>query len=328
MAKKVAEFLKTLLVKAGANLESDTVKAMVTAISGLDQNIEIPDELAATIDNGLLNLQAAKNNYPEIKNHYFAQAYAGLDNELNSFLESEALEDPIKQEILAEKSSTKRAVLIAKKIKELEGKKKSSGDSTEKAQYTQQITDLNNQLRLVKEERQGLEAKHANELKNMKKDFQLNSTLDGYKTIHDTMDPATKRDFITAVLNRHLAAKNATFSVNDNGDLILVGKDGANVFGPDNREFTAKSFIDTVFANEKILAVNADNGNGNQNNGSNGQHSNKNGQQRQQSQNNNQNNNQNQNNNGNGNVTGANAGIKSLTQKAREAFEKGSVAAQ
>src|SRR5688572_22869280 len=152
MAKKLSEFLKNLIVKAGGNPDDEALKGAMAAING---DIELADEVTTAIDNGLLSIATAKNNYPELKNHYFAQAYKGLDSEIDKFIEGEKLDDDVINELKAEGSSTKRAVLLAKKIKELEGKKSNAG-KTDTDKLNAQITDLNNQLRAEKEAKQSL----------------------------------------------------------------------------------------------------------------------------------------------------------------------------
>lgn len=275
MAKKVADLLKTLATKAGANVEDEALK---TALSNLPPDLEVSDELATAIDNGLLSLSAAKNNHPEIKNHYFAQAYKGLDSELDNFLESEKLPEEILAEIKGEKSSTKRAVIVARKIKELEGKK-ANANKGDKDQYVQQIADLNKELREIKDKEQSIHADYKKQIQDVKMNHVLGGLLSGYKTRFDDLDAATKETVLKNIITKNLGTKQAAFALDEQGNLKLVGSDGNNVFGEDHTPLTPKKFLDKVMADEKIIVVN-DAGNGN--NGSNGQQ-NYNGQQRQQS---------------------------------------------
>jgi len=316
MAKKLSEFLKNLITKAGGNPDDEVLKGAIAAING---DIELADELTAAIDNGLLSIATAKNNYPELKNHYFAQAYKGLDSELDKFLEGEKLPEDVIAELKQEGSSTKRAVLIAKKIKELEGKKANAG-KTETSKLNEQITELNNQLRAEKESKAELDKKHQGDIKNVKKQFFLNQLLTGYKTIHDTLDPETKNIILAAVIKKHLNAKDADWDINDKDEFVLAGKGGTNIFSADNRLLTPKTFIEQVLADEKMLVVTDNNNNGNNNNNNhsyrpnnNGQHSN-NGQQWQQNNGGGQNNN-------NGNRKG-NPVLQELIQRSQDDLQK------
>lgn len=298
------EFFKQMLVKAGLNPEDQQFKPHFDALSA---ELDLPDSLAAAVNNGLLSMRDAMNNHPQIGGHYRSQVYNGLDSELNSFIQTADLDEATVNEINAEKSSTKRAVLIASKIRELTERKSTTNVKGEKDQLNQQIVSLNADLRKLKDEIAGKDTAHAEALRQQQVNFKKGILLQQYKTIHDGMEPGTRDAVLNVVLEQHLRAKNAKLTVDANGELEITGADGANVFGPDNRAFTAKAFVDSVFAQEKFLVV-AD-GNNQNNPGPNGQHNNS-GHNRQHSNNQNQNynQNQNQNQNGNGNGNGNNGG--------------------
>lgn len=312
MAKKVLEFLKQLAVKAGANIEDEALKA---AFGAVNQDAELPDELVTAIDNGLLSVANAKNNHPEIKKHYFAQAYNGLDNELDEFMKEEKLPDEIVAAIKAETSSTKRARLVAQKIKELQSQKAAAG-SKDKEDLNTQIAALNKELREIKEKEQGIHAEYKKQIQNVKMSHVLGGLLGSYKTVFDELDPSTKEITLKAIIDRNLGAKKAQLTLDETGNLLLTGPDGSNVFGNDHNILTPKAFLDQVMANEKILKV-TDAGNNNSSNGSNGQQFN--GQQRQQFQNGNQNNGAN-NANGNGSQK-KNGVLNSLIQESLSSLE-------
>ena len=315
MSKKVADFLKALATKAGANIEDETLK---TALSNLPPDLELPDELATPIDNGLLSLSAAKNNHPDIKKHYFGQAYKGLDAELDAFLELEKLPDEIVSEIKKESSSTRRAIIVAQKIKELEGKK-ASASKGDKEQYVQQIAELNNQLREIKEKEQGIHAEYKKQIQDVKMNHVLGSILSGYKTRFDDLDNATKETVLKNIITKNLGAKQATFALDEQGNLKLVGNDGSNVFGEDHTPLTPKKFLDKVMADEKIIVVN-DTGNTGTTGSNNGQYSNNgsqgqyNGQQRQ--------NFQNQNSGNGNNGKKGNPALQALLNESQQDLEK------
>lgn len=311
MAKKVIDFLKTLATKAGANLEDEALK---TAIASLNPEAELPDELATVIDNGLLSMATAKNNHPEIKKHYFAQAYNGLDSELDAFIAEEKLPDDVVAAIKAEQSSTKRARLVAQKIKELQQQKAAAGKN-DKEELNKQIADLNNELRVLKEKEQNIHTEYKKQIQSVKMNHVLGGLLGGYKTVFDELDPSTKEITLKAIIERNLGAKKAQLTIDEAGNLQLIGADGANVFGDDHNILTPKAFLDKVMANEKILKV-TDQGNNNGSNGSNnGQHFN-NGQQRQQFSNANGNSN-----NGNGGGKRVNHVHNALVQESLAALE-------
>jgi hypothetical protein len=254
---KVADFLKTLLTKAGVSVDQDAIKA---ALANLPPDLELADEIATGIDNGLLSVSAAKNNHPDIKKHYTGLALNSLDSELNTFLEGEKLPDDVLAEIKAEQSSYKRAILAARKLKELEGKKANAGDK-DKEKYTQQIADLQKELRDVKDKEQGIHATYKDQLKNKVRDFHQGTILGGYKTRFDDLDADTKRTVLSNIINKNLTSKNLVLTVDENENLVILNQDGSNAFGDDHRPLTPKIFFDKVMADEKIVVVNDNNNN-------------------------------------------------------------------
>lgn len=258
--KKVVDFLKSLIVKAGGNPEDEAIKG---ALGELGADLEISEDLITPIDNGLLSISTAKNNHPEVKKHYFGQAYSGLDAELEALMQAEKLPEEVVAEIKQETSSTKRAAKLAIKIKELEAKK-AGANKGDTQKLNEQIADLNNQLRAAKEATAEIEKKHVSAIKDVKKSYALNKLLAGYKTIHDSLDPETKNIILSAVINKNLTAKKANWDVDEADNLLLLGEGNTNLFGDDNRQLTPKTFLDQVLAKEKMLVVN-DNNNDNNN---------------------------------------------------------------
>jgi hypothetical protein len=308
MPKTAAEFLKDLAIKAGVKIDDETFKPLLAAPELA--NINIPDELITGIDNGLLSLDSAMNNHPKIKGRYFSEAYDGLDKELARFIDEHKLPDDIKAEILAEKSSTKRAVLLAAKIKDLEEKKATSGKG-EKDTLQQQINDLNAQLRAEKDKEAGIRAEYEGKLKDVKMGYTLGSLLGGYKTIYDELDGEVKDITLKAIINKSLNADAAEFTVDDSGELVLRKKDGTNFFGEDNRLLNPKSYLDKIMSRDKIIKVSDQNQNQNGNGNGAKNHLNNNGNQQRQNQN-----------NGNGDGKAVNHALNSLADQALAALEK------
>lgn len=315
MSKSVQEFLTILLNKAGAKVDDEAIK---TALSTPElANLQIPDELITPIDNGLLSLKDAKNNHPEVKNHYFSQAYDGLDKELSRFMDEHKLPDELKTELLGEKSSTKRAVLLAAKIKNLEEQKASSGKG-EKDTLQQEINRLNAELRAEKDKEAAIRAEHKKEITQVQMNHHLGTLLGSYKTKFDELPANVKESTLKAIINSSLAADSAELTVDDAGQLILRKKDGTNFFGEDNRLLDPKSWVEKILARDKILVVNDQNQNNNSGNGANNSHNRNNGQSFQRQ---NQNQNNGSGNNGSGNGKAANPVLANLASEALKVFE-------
>lgn len=322
MPKKVNEFLTLLLNKAGVNVSDEAIKTAL-AVPEL-ANVEVPDNVITGIDNGLISLTQAKNNHSEIKNHYFAQAYDGLDKELSRFMEDHKLPDEVKAELLGEKSSTKRAVMLSAKIKDLEEKKATSGKG-EKDTLQAEINKLNAELRTTKEGIQGIHTDYAKKMQEIRMNHALGTLLSGYKTIYDALPPDVKEITLKALINKSLASDSAELNIDEQGNLSIKKKDGANIFGENNVQHTPNTYLDKIFSRDKILVVNDQNNNQNQNQNNNGSGANNNSQfyRNNNGQNNNQNR-QNQNNNGNGNNNGqpaVNHTLQNLVSDSLKALE-------
>lgn len=312
---KVSEFIKSLIVKAGGNAEDDKIK---TALAAIDANVELGDEVTSMIDRGLISIDNAKNNHPDIKKHYTALALNGLDTELKRLMEEEKFGDDIIAELESEKSSTKRAALIAKKIKELESAKAGQGKEATK-QLNEQIADLNRQLRAEKDSINGIKTEYEGKLRAKDMHYAKRDLMIGYKTIHDGLDPETRNIIINAIIDKNMKSKGLQWELDSNGNFVIQTKEGNNAFTEDNRQLTPKIFLDKVMADEKLLVVSEGNNQQNQNNNRNNNYNNNSGQSNFGNNNNNSGgnnrnnqNNQHQNNNGGGN---SNSVLKELLKQ-------------
>lgn len=236
---KTADFVKKILTKAGVTHEGEI-------------GDELPDEIATSADNALLTIAAATNNHPQVKKVYFAQAFNGLDAELNDLITEWGLSDEIKTEIERAGGSTKRAVFLARKIKELSEKAKPE-DKTKADALASQVVDLNKKLATEIEKQTQLKTTYDNDLKQIRIQTKLNGMLGSYKTMFDDLDPAAKEAAISAIINKNLQDSDADFTFDEKGNLSLLKKDGTNLFGENHTLITPQSFIDKSLS--KILKV-------------------------------------------------------------------------
>lgn len=232
------DLLKKLMVKAGITYDGDLAA--------------IPDDVASSVDNSLLTIAAATNNHPDVKKVYFAQAYNGLDAELKSMYTEFGLAEDVVREIEAAGGSTKKAVALVKKIKEL-GDKSATPDKEAATKHAAAITELNNKLAAEIKKQTDLEAKFNNDLKGIKVKQKLDSMVGSLKTVYDDLDPVAKEAAITAILNKNLQDSDADFTFDEKGNLSLIKKDGTNLFGDNHTLVTPQSFIDKSLS--KILKV-------------------------------------------------------------------------
>lgn len=241
MPVTASDLVKKLLTKAGVAYDGD-----LTA--------EIPDEIATSLDNQLLTIAAATNNHPQVKKVYFAQAYNGLDAEIENAMTEFALDDDTKAEIKGEQSSTKKAVALARKIKELESKKVGA-DQGKTNTLQAQINDLHTEIANEKKKQADLKKTYEDKIKGIHIQSKLSSLLSGYKTIYDDLPAEAKEAAVNALISKALQDSDAEFTFDEKGSLSLIKKDGTNLFGDNHTQLTPNSFIDKTFSSSKILKV-------------------------------------------------------------------------
>lgn len=253
---KLKEFLSALAKKAGYDIESDAAKPFFAGLP----DVEVPDDVNTGIDRSLISLSEAKNNFPDIKNHYYKSALDGVDNELKTLMQDFNLDDALKQEILGEKSSYKRVPMLARKLVELERQKAAAAGGKDKSEIQKQIDSLQAELLTAKttleNEKKSFESQRLQDKINLKK----NVLFSGLKTIHDELDPDIKYGILDTLVNRALQDSSAKLTLDDNGNLQLLRSDGTNFFGENHQQLKPNQFIEQVLAKNKQIKVTPTNG--------------------------------------------------------------------
>lgn len=239
MPVSALDLVKKLMSKAGVTFDGD-----LTA--------EIPDEVATSLDNSLLTLDAAMNNHPKVKHKYFAEAFNGLDAELDSIMDENGFDDTLKGEIKSEKSSTKRAATLARKIKELESKKVGA-DAGKTNTLQTQINELHTKLAEEQKKQNDLKTTYEKQIKSIHIQSKLDNILGTYKTVFDDMPTDAKQAAVNSLISKALQDSDAEFTFDEKGSLSVIKKDGTNLFGDNHTQLTPQSFIDKSLS--KILKV-------------------------------------------------------------------------
>lgn len=270
MAKSVGELIVDLAKKAGI---PETDKAIVDFVQDKELFTKmLPEGLDSGIDTQLISLKDAKNNHPDISAFYRKQNLDGLDAVINQILEEEK-DETLKTDVTAEKNSFKRVTLLAKKIKELEGKKATAnkdGKNDDKKALQDEIDRLNGLLATEKENNKKALEEEGKKTISFKKDYLLRSMLQAYKTTLDELPANVRSATLLNILTQDLQDNKAHFTFDENDNLVLLKLDGSNYYGDDNKQVDAKAFIEKTLSRNKLLKVNDQtppNGNGDNNNG-------------------------------------------------------------
>lgn len=239
----IGEMINNVAIKAGVDPADIKLKSLLASTELA--TLTVDDALAALIDNGLLNIEAAKNNHPDIKRKYFADAYDGMDKQLLSLVASDTFDQADLDEIKAEKSTSKKQELIITKLKAA----KSQASGADKDAINAQLKAAHESARLAKLEVDSVTSSYENKIKDIEKKAAIKAVFGNYKTIYDDLPANVKLATMEAIINQGLQDKNAELKTDEHGNLLLLSKDGSsNVFGDNHVQLTPSSFLDKTFA--------------------------------------------------------------------------------
>ena len=243
----LGEFLNALFTNAGVEIENDTLKNITTKSA----TVEIDQALVDKFNQNYLTLNSAKNN-PELKKHFYAVAMNGLDTELETTMTELSLTEDVINEIRGEKSSFKKASLLAKKIKSLEAEKSSATTKTDKTEIQAKIDSLNAEVVRVRAEKEQavkeVEARYKNEIN----DILLSNTFGSYDFALPTSKDANVK-LAKSLFMEEVTKKGYNIAL-DNNEFKLVTADGMDVY-ENNQRVGFKDFTDRLLAQHKLLKV-------------------------------------------------------------------------
>ena len=244
------EFLNTMAAKLGAQQNPHLVSLL--ANNQLTQ-AEIHDDLANLLNTGLMSLDGAKNN-SDVQNHFKPIILKGVDERLDAIAKQFGFET----ELAAEKSTYKRAEIIASKMQALiDAEKNKNGQPSEKEnQLNQQLQQLQSQLQTAiaakDDEIAQLKQAHESQLLSMLIDAELGDKPYANDAIPRNVNVMTARNLVDAMLK-----EKGVVAINDNGTLRL--KQAANptldYMDEGFKPVSYSSFADKVLADSKMLRV-------------------------------------------------------------------------
>jgi vacuolar-type H+-ATPase subunit I/STV1 len=135
----LADTLKTLLTKAGFDLESDDYKKLIQA---KELVIEIPESVSTSLTSLLSETEA--KHHPKIKSHIKAEALDPFNNKIEVWLKEHGADEETIRTMKEDANTYAKVENVIKKIAELKSK---PGDSKgEKAELERKVNDLSKQL--------------------------------------------------------------------------------------------------------------------------------------------------------------------------------------
>lgn len=244
------DFLNTMAAKLGEQQNPHLVSLL--ANNQLTQT-DIHDDLANLLNTGLMSLDGAKNN-SDVQNHFKPIILKGIDERLDAIAKQFGFES----ELAAEKSTYKRAEIIASKMQSLiDAEKNKNGQPSEKEnQLNQQLQQLQSQLQTAiaakDSEIAQLKQAHESQLLSMLIDAELGDKPYANDSIPRNVNVMTARNLVDAMLK-----EKGVIAINDNGTLRL--KQAANptldYMDEGFKPVSFSSFADKVLADSKMLRV-------------------------------------------------------------------------
>lgn len=239
----IGELINNLAQKAGVAADNADLKSLLS--SPELAAIQVPDALVTTLENGLLSIEAAKNNHPDVKKKYFADAYDGIDKQLMALIATDTFDAADVEEIKNEKSTSKKQELIISKLKAA----KATAKGADKDEINRQLAAAHEAARLAKEEVTKVRGEYEGKIKDIQLQAAIKAVFGNYKTIYDELPPAVKTATLEAIIKQGLQDKKAELKTDEHGNLQLVSQDGtSNVFGDNHVQLTPQSFLDKTFA--------------------------------------------------------------------------------
>ena len=239
----IGELINNLAQKAGIATDDAKLKSLLASPELATVNID--DTLVTSIENGLLSIDAAKNNHPDIKKKYFADAYDGMDKQLLQLVATDTFDQADLDEIKAEKSTSKKQEMIISKLKAA----KAQAKGADKDEINRQLSAAHEAARLAKAEVETVKQGYEGKIKDIQLKAAVKAVFGNYKTIYDELPGDIRVATMEAIINKGLQDKNAELRTDEQGNLQLVSKDGSsNVFGANHVQLTPSSFLDQTFA--------------------------------------------------------------------------------
>lgn len=244
----LGEHLNAIFTKSGVEVDNPALKDLVTKVA----TIEVSDELIGKFNENFLSVEAAKHN-PKLKAHYYAQAYNGLDTELETVANELEVPKDVFDEIVraTDKASTKRASALVRKIKELEAQK-AAAPKGETKELQNQINEFKKQLADKDKEKEQFAKQKEAEFNEKITSYVIASKLSGFKY---SSDLAKEDEYLLpkTKLFKELKEKKLKVSL-DKDDLKLETEDGTDYYEGSNK-INFNSFAEKVLAQHKLLAV-------------------------------------------------------------------------
>lgn len=238
----IGELINNIAQKAGIAADDAKLKSLLS--SPELASVQVDAELATAVDSALISMEQAKNNHPEIKKIYAAAAFDGAARHMGNIIGTDTFEQADLDEINKEPLFTKKIELVISKLKA----QKANAKGADKDEVNRKLAEAHEAAKLAKDEVVKVKQDYEGKISEIQMRAALKAVFSNYKTIYDDLPPAAKNAAFEALVTTALQDKNAQLKTDEQGNLVLLAKDGSNVFGANHVQLTPSSFLDQTFA--------------------------------------------------------------------------------
>jgi len=245
----IGDFINKLATMTGVDPSNEH---LVSVLSKSDiANYNLPDSLSTSIFSGFLTPDSAKNN-ETLRDHFFALFMNGQETTMKRLLEESELSEKW-DEIKTEKGIGKKLEKLYTAVKEAE-RSKAQSKGSDKKEYEQTITDLNNQIKVLKDSIPSIQSDRDNYWLGKVSDGEMNRILSTYQYGIDLPQDVILQTAKNLV-NRKLQDNKLKAEYNpDNNTFSLKTESGMDYF-KDNTPIVFKTFVDSILAENKLLKI-------------------------------------------------------------------------
>ncbi len=252
---KTGELLLSLLENAGMDVSDASLKDIASITT------TIPDSALPILQSMMTAEQAipwAKNN-GEVKKHFFAQAYRGIDANIHETADNAGLDEATVQAIRSEKNTGQKQILLANALKDqlstLKDNKPAGGKEVQD-QYKAEIDKLQKMIGDTKAEYEG----KLSEKDSFHKGFVLNSKIDsvlGQQKWSENYPVEMRSQLGKLAIENKLKNIGATAILDESGEIKFVRIDNPELeyFDNTNKKITFTSLAAQTLAENKFLAA-------------------------------------------------------------------------
>jgi hypothetical protein len=254
---KITDLINGLAAKCGKQNE----KSIIDLLSRTDlQNVDLADDVANVINNQLMTVDAAKNNF-EVKNHFTATTLAPFDEKFVTAARTFGLTEDFVTELSGNKNTFDKFQKLNDKLTEsFNALRASQGKGDDKAiqKYQEQINSLNAEMAKMKETyipKSELE-KVQKENDNAVRDYMLHSKIAGVQFANKDLAGDMNVELAKIVLQKALGNSKAVI-VKDGNELKLkqAGDSALDYYDSSQKPVKFDDFMNKVFADNKLVAV-------------------------------------------------------------------------